>query len=153
LVVLEAGRVVQFDRAAVVRRSPATLLAALATGPMALLDMRVVADGGGYWLVRDDSDGEAVRLRAWTPALAGCVGAAVRVGVRPEDVVVVDTGSIPAVVERSAVLHPGGVICQVAGQRVTATVLSGQAYAPGDHVRLRVDHHTAFDPRNDRSIR
>jgi ABC-type sugar transport system ATPase subunit len=153
VVVLEAGRVVQVDRTAVVRRSPATMLAALATGPMALLDMRVVADGGGFWLVRDDPDGdEAVRLRAWTPALAGYGGAAVRVGVRPEDVVVADSGSIPAVVERSAVLHSGGVICLVAGQRVTATMQSGQACAPGDHVRLRVDHHTVFDPRTDHSI-
>jgi ABC-type sugar transport system ATPase subunit len=152
LVVLAAGRVVQVDRTSVVRRSPATLLAALATGPIAMLDMRVVADGGGYWLVRDDSGGEAVRLRAWTPALAGYVGAAVRVGVRPEDVVVAETGSIPAVVERSAVLHPGGVICLVAGQRVTAMMQSGPACAPGEQVRLRVDHHTVFDPATDDSI-
>lgn len=152
LVVLAAGRLVQCDRTSVVRRSPATLLAALATGPMALLDMRVAADGGGYWLVRDDPGGEAARLRVWTPALAGYVGSAVRVGLRPDDVVVAETGSIPAVVERPAVLHPGGVVCLVAGQRVTAMMQSGRRCAPGDQVRLRVDHHTAFDPTTDRSI-
>jgi ABC-type sugar transport system ATPase subunit len=152
LVVLAAGRVVQVDRTSEVRRSPATVLAALATGPMALLDMRVVADGGGFWLVRDDAGGEAARIRAWAPALAGYAGAAVRVGVRPDDVVVAETGSIPAVVERPAVLHPGAVICLVAGQRVTAMMQPGQACTPGDQVRLRVDHHTVFDPRTDQSI-
>jgi ABC-type sugar transport system ATPase subunit len=152
VVVLAAGRVVQVDRTAVVRRSPATLLAALATGPMAVLDMRVVADGGGYWLVRDDPGREAVRLRAWTPALAGYVGASVRVGVRPEDVVVAETGSVPAVVERPAVLHPGAVVCLVAGRRVTAMMQPGHASAPGEEVRLRVDHHAVFDRVTDLAV-
>jgi ABC-type sugar transport system ATPase subunit len=149
LVVMAAGRVVQVDRTATVRRSPATLLAALVTGPIATLAMRVVADGGGYWLVGDDADtGESVRLRAWTPALAAYVGTAVTVAVRPEDVVIADTGSILATVERAAVLHPGRYECLVAGQRVAAMAPIGESLRPGGRVRLRIDHHVTFDPRS-----
>ena len=121
---------------------------------MALLDMRVVADGGGYWLVRDDAGGgEAARLRAWAPALAGLRGLE-RCGWACDPAMSwwPTTGSLPAVVERSAVLHPGAVICLVAGQRVTAMMQPGQACAPGDQVRLRVDHHTVFDPATDQSL-
>jgi hypothetical protein len=47
---------------------------------MAFLPARLEADAGGFW-IRFGS----FRLRAWTPALAGCD--AIEVGVRPEDVV------------------------------------------------------------------
>jgi ABC-type sulfate/molybdate transport systems ATPase subunit len=153
LVVLAAGRVVQVDRTADVRRSPATLLAAMTTGPIATLEMRVVADGGGFWLTRHDpSTSESVRLRAWTPALASYVGAVVTVGVRPEEVVIADTGSIPAIVDRAAVLHPGRYECLVAGRRVTATAQPGVSLSSGDRVRLRIEHHVAFDPRSGVSV-
>jgi ABC-type sugar transport system ATPase subunit len=148
LVVLAAGRVVQVDRTSAVRRSPATLVAAMATGPIATLEMRVVADSGGFWLVRHHpAAGESVRLRAWTPALVSYVGAAVTVGVRPEEVVIVDTGAITATVERAVVLHPGWYECLVAGQRVIARAQPGLTPSPGDRVQLRIDHHVAFDPR------
>ncbi len=146
LAVLSGGRLVQFEQTSVVRRSPATVLAALATGPMEFIEMRVVAESGGYWLLRGDpGGGAAVRLRSWAPALAGHVGASVTVGLRPADVMVSDTGSIPAVVERVAVLNPGGVVCLVGGQRVTAMLQSGHACSSGDQVRLRIDRHVVFD--------
>jgi hypothetical protein len=120
---------------------------------MEFIDMRVVADGGGYWLLRDDpGGGEAVRLRSWAPALAGHVGAPVTVGLRPADLVVSETGSIPAVVERVAVLQPGGVVCIVGGRRVTAMLQPGHACSSGDQVRLRIDRHVVFDRGTDRSI-
>jgi hypothetical protein len=125
----------------------------MATGPIATLEMRVVADSGGFWLVRHDpATGESVRLRAWTPALASYVGAAVTVGVRPEEVVIADTGSILATVERAAVLHPGRYECLVAGQRVAAMAPTGESPSAGDRVRLRIDHHVAFDPRSGTNV-
>ncbi|HYN32202.1 MAG TPA: ABC transporter ATP-binding protein [Ilumatobacteraceae bacterium] len=153
LAVLSGGRLVQFDQTSVVRRSPATVLAALATGPMDFIEMRVVADGGGYWLLRDDpGGGQAVRIRSWAPALAGHVGAAVTVGVRPAEVMVSVSGSVPAVVERAAVLQPGGVVCLVGGRRVTAMLQPGHACSSGDQVRLRVDRHVVFDKPSGNAI-
>ena len=65
LIVLDEGRLVQFGDTAWIRRSPASLPAAAATGPLSLVEMTVVADGRGFWLVRDDpAGGETVRIRA-----------------------------------------------------------------------------------------
>ncbi len=75
LIVLDEGRLVQFGETSWIRRSPATLLAAATTGAVSLIDMTVVAEGGGFWLVRDDpAGGERVRIRAWAPSLARYVG-------------------------------------------------------------------------------
>ena len=153
LAVLDRGALVQWGSFDAVRRSPATLLAAAATGPISLMDLTVRADGGGFWLEREDAaGGERVRVRAWAPALAGHIGRTVRVGVRPQDVVISATGSVPARVERPLPVHVGGVQCTVAGARVTATDLSGSRPSAGDVVRLRIDHFVLFDPVTDATI-
>ena len=145
LIVLDEGRLVQFGETSWIRRSPATLLAAATTGAVSLIDMTVVAEGGGFWLVRDDpAGGERVRIRAWAPSLARYVGSLVTVGVRPENLVVSDNGSIPAVVERRLPIPAGGVHCVVAGTPLTATT-KGLDVASGDLVRLRVDQPIVFD--------
>jgi ABC-type sugar transport system ATPase subunit len=145
LVVLDEGRLVQFGDTAWVRRSPATLLAAAATGSLSLLPMTVAADREGFWLVREDpGGGELVRVRAWSPALNEYVGSLVTVGVRPDDLVVSDHGAIPAIVERRLPIPAGGVQCAVAGVPVMATT-DGADVVAGQRVRLRLDHLAVFD--------
>lgn len=145
LIVLDDGRLAQFGDPAWVRRSPATLLAAAATGSLSLLEMTVIADRDGFWLVREDpAGGELVRIRAWSPALDEYVGTLVTVGIRPDDLVVCDHGSIPAIVERYIPIPVGGVRCAVGGVPVMATT-DGADVAAGHSVRLRLDHLAVFD--------
>ncbi len=153
LAVLDDGRLVQFAPTEEVRRSPATVLAAAATGSISLLSMRVVADTQGFWLTGlDPVAAGMVRIRSWSPALADHVGRQVSVGVRPEHVVVGATGSVPAVVERPCSIPRGGIQCTLAGQRIVATSEPGSALEAGDLVQVRIDHHVVFDPSTDRAI-
>lgn len=152
--VLDRGRLVQFAERDVVRRLPSNLLAAVATGPMSLIEMIVVAEREGFWLQREGlGAGELVRIRSWTPALAAHVGTSVTVGVRPEDVEIADTGTIAATIESTAQLGVGGILCSVAGARVVAGVPEGPIPAANSAVRLRVHHHVVFDRVDDRTIR
>jgi len=154
LFVLDQGRLVQWGSTDDVRRAPATLLAAAVTGVMSLIDVTVLAEQDGFWLVREDpSGGEFVRVRAWLPALRAHVGRRVTMAVRPEDVVVSATGSLPARVERALPLDVGGIRCSIAGAPVTVTAPSGTKLASGDSVRLRIDHYVLFDPTTDEAIR
>lgn len=144
LIVLDQGRLVQCGDTAWIRRSPATLLAAAVTGSISLIEMIVVADGGGFWLMREDpAGGELARIRAWAPALAAHAGSRVVVGIRPEHLVVSDRGSIPAIVERCLPLPTGAVRSVVAGAPLTA--LTNSVVSAGDAVRLRIDHMVVFD--------
>ncbi|HSM67614.1 MAG TPA: ABC transporter ATP-binding protein [Ilumatobacteraceae bacterium] len=153
LVVLDGGRLVQYGATGIVRRSPATLLAAAATGALSLVEMTVVADGTGYWLMREDPrGGELVRIRVWAPAYGAHVGSTVIVGLRPEDVVVAERGEVPAVAERRLPISPGTVQCLVAGTQITATMPGTGGVTAGDHIRLRVDHLVAFDKRTEAAI-
>lgn len=145
LIVLDDGRLAQFGDTRWVRRSPSTLLAAAATGSLSVVEMTVTADRNGFWLVREDpAGGEPVLLRAWPPALTDYVGMRVTVGIRPDDLVVSDTGSIPAIVERRVPIPVAGVRCAIGGVGVMATT-GGVDVAPGDAVRLRLDHLAVFD--------
>ena len=151
--VLDDGQLVQVGETAAVRRGPVNLLAALATGKMSLIEMTVIPDQRGYWLVREDpADDELVRVRSWAPGLARYAGARVTVGVRPEDVEVSDTGTVPAIVERTAQFGAGGISCRVAGVRLTVATPMGQRLAVGSAVRLSVRHHVVFDRVDDRTI-
>ncbi|HSL73683.1 MAG TPA: ABC transporter ATP-binding protein [Ilumatobacteraceae bacterium] len=154
LAVLEQGRLVQFGATSEVRRSPVTLLAAAATGSLSLIDMTVVRDGTGFWLMREDpAGGELVRIRVWSPAFGGYAGQTVRVAMRPEDIVVSAQGTIPAVVERRLPVPVDRVQCSVAGVPMLISVTGSTSPAVGSRVRLRVDHVMAFDPRTDAAIR
>lgn len=153
LVVLDEGRLVQFDRTDEVRRAPATALAAAATGHVSLVLMTVVADTRGFWLMREDpAGGELVRIRAWAPVLRSYVGREVLVGLRPEHVVVDVNGTVAARVERRITASPGSVQCVVAGQRITATTEPGTAVTAGDAITVRIDHHIVFDPATDAAL-
>lgn len=153
LVVLDEGRVVQHGATSLVRESPATLTAAAATGSLSLIDMTVVADGTGYWLVREDPrGGEPVRIRVWSPAYRAHVGSVVTVAFRPEQLVVSPTGAIPAIVERRLPISRGGVRCSVAGASLMVTAEHAGGLTQGDAVRLRIDHLVAFDKLTDTAI-
>lgn len=153
LVVLESGRLVQQGATSLVRESPATLMAAAATGSLSLIDMTVVADGTGFWLMREDPDGgELVRIRVWSPAYRAHVGSIVAVAFRPEQLVVSATGAIPAVVEQRLPIPSGGVRCRVAGGSLLATAEHPGELGVGDAIRLRVDHLVAFDKLTDTAI-
>jgi ABC-type sugar transport system ATPase subunit len=152
LAVLDGGRLVQYAPTGDVRREPASVSAAVATGDVSFVETTVVADGTGYWLERDDpTGGEPVRLRGWAPALAAHVGHRVLVGLRAEDVVVHPSGAVPASVDRLVPLPAGGVQCTVGGARVTA-VRGDSSVSAGDRVRLRVERFTVFDPRTQAAI-
>jgi ABC-type sugar transport system ATPase subunit len=143
--VLDQGGLIQFDAADTVRNSPSTLFAAAATGPVSLIDVTVLAESSGYWLVREDPEGgERVRIRAWAPVLAHHVGRTVTMMVRPDDVVIAANGAVPARVERAVPWIDGGVRCSVAGVRITATADPDELSA-GDHVGLRIDRYRLFD--------
>jgi ABC-type sugar transport system ATPase subunit len=151
--VLDGGRLVQFGETAVVRRLPVNLPAAVATGPLSLIEMTVVGAQQGFWLQREDpAGGELARVRAWSPALADLVGTKVTVGLRPEDVEIADTGTVPATIRSTAQFAGAGVACLVAGVSVGATVAAGRPPAIGSAVRLRVHHHVVFDRSDDRRI-
>lgn len=151
--VLDDGRLVQAGETAAVRRSPVSLLAAIATGPLSLIEMTVISEQRGYWLVREDpAGGDLVRIRSWAPGLARYVGTTVTVGVRPEDVEVADAGTVPALVDRTVQFGSGGISCTVAGVRVGVGAPEGPRLAIGASVRLRLHHHVVFDRVDDRRI-
>ncbi len=153
VVVLDDGRLVQVGDPATVRRAPVNLSAAIATGPLSLIDMTVVSDQRGHWLFREDpAGGESVRIRSWAPGLTPHRGTTVTVGVRPEDVDITDTGPISAVVERTARFGTGSISCMVAGARVGVTVPIGSRPGLGSTVRLSVRHHVVFARGDDRRI-
>ncbi len=151
--VLDAGQLVQFGETAAVRRTPVNLLAAVATGPLSLIEMTVTTDRRGSWLVREDTaTGELVRIRSWAPGVARHAGTTVTVGVRPEDLEIDEVGTIPAVVERTARFGTGGISCLVAGTRMTVSPPTSGRPTIGDAVRLRCSHHVVFDRMDDRRI-
>ena len=151
--VLEDGRLVQFGDVAVVRRFPANVMAAAATGPLSLIEMTVIAEQRGFWLQREDpAGGELVRLRSWASGLAPHVGTKVLVGVRPEDVEISATGSIPGNVEPTSQFVAGGVSCTVAGVRIMVTAALGQRPPSRSAVRLRLHHHVVFERVSGRTI-
>lgn len=151
IAVLEHGQLVQVGETAAVRRAPTNLAAAIAAGPLSLIDMTVIAEQRGSWLVRDDPDGGApIRIRSWVPGLARYSGMSVRVGVRPEDIEISETGTIPA--NGVTQLGPGGVSGVVAGIRIGIAAPTSRRVATGSAVRLNLRHHVVFDRASERRI-
>ena len=148
LVVIHRGNVVQVDRPDSVRRSPATIDAAVGTGECWLIPATVSADRDGFWLDVDhqtdvDAAGPALRHRAWMPALADHIGAQVILGVRPGDVVVSPTGPILASVTKIVPGVAGVAYCDVGGWRFGLTPPA--KVREGDVVRVQIDHLVVFD--------
>ena len=151
--VLDDGRLVQVGETAAVRRNPVNLLAAVATGHLSLIEMTVISEQRGFWLVREDpAGGELVRIRSWSSGLGPHAGTTVTVAVRPQDVEIADTGTVPAIVESTAYLGAGGLMCTVAGVRMSVTAPVGPPPKIGSAVRLRLHHHVVFDRVGDRKI-
>lgn len=151
--VLDRGALVQWGTTEDVRHAPRNLLAAVATGPLSLIEMTVVAEQTGFWLLREDPEGgELVRIRSWSSGLARCVGSTVTVGLRPEDVEISSAGTMPARVATVAQFGIGGVSCTVAGVRVSVSAAPGRRPSSGDAVRLRVHRHLLFDRGDDTLI-
>ncbi len=142
LIVLDGSpaSVVQTGTPSEVHDEPASVDIASATGPLWRLRVEVSADGGGFWLSADG----AVRLRAWSPALAPHVGGEVTLGVRTAGLVRDDRGEAEATLLRIVPGAVGGLLCRWAGQLVTAagTATAEEIDSP---VRLRVDRPQLFD--------
>lgn len=141
LAVIDGGRVVQVAPTAEVRRVPATLAAALATGESSTLTVRVVADRQGFWL---DGESGSFRRRAWSPVLADWIGADVALMIRPDDVALSPAGSIDAAVVRTVPGQPATLICRI-GDRTISVHEHRPTVDAGDRVRLRLDHGVVFD--------
>jgi ABC-type sugar transport system ATPase subunit len=168
LVVVDGGEVVQVDVPEVVRRSPATVDAALATGDCRLVQAKVRADADGFWLIVPVRHGEpgaapAFRHRVWHRGFSGHVDAEVVVGIRPADVAVVDvvgagdvggaaasSGAVTGTVKRVVPGSAGVVECDVGGWGLGAR--GDSAVSVGDLVNLRIEHVMAFDAKRGRLI-
>ncbi len=150
VVVLDRGRVIQIASPAQLRRSPASLTAAVAAGELSCFPADVVSDQRGDWIVRRGPSG-AVAFRHAMPARAGAAAPRrVVVAVRPNDVEIDPTGPVHAVVERHV---PGAgfvVRCEVAGARVDVAARSRPDI--GTAVRLRVDRVMLFDATTELAI-
>jgi ABC-type sugar transport system ATPase subunit len=89
IVVLRDGRIAQLGAPLDMYRMPESRFVAefIGSPPMTVLPARLVADPPGYWIELGE-----VHIRAWAPALAPAAGGRVDVGIRPEDIVVDETG-------------------------------------------------------------
>jgi multiple sugar transport system ATP-binding protein len=155
LVVIDGGRVVQVGHPDVVRHSPASVDAALATGECWFLPARVDADQEGFWLsverrIDDGHTGPAIRHRAWSPALGERVGHGVMLGIRPGDVVQSASGSIEACVTKIVPGVRGSAACEVGGWRCALT--PRERVQVGEVVRVQIEHAVAFDAVTGRAI-
>lgn len=143
LVVLRGGGVAQVGTPLDVYAEPVDLDAATCTGTMSTLRVDVrAADGEGVWLVND-----AIRHRAWRPALRAHLGTTIRLGVRPEWVTI---GAGPYVADVVAVRRLGGrveVDCRIGGDVVEVHVdhVDRADVRAGDRVGVAIDRHLEFD--------
>ncbi len=151
IVVLDRGRVIQFAAPDEVRRSPASLTAALATGELSCFVAELVSGVGGAAVVRRGPSG-VVEFRHPVPAGSAAGGAgAVIVAVRPGDVVVDPRGPIDAIVERH-VFGPGlSISCAFAGVRVDVATRPPFPDV-GSRLRLRLGAASVFDAITERAV-
>jgi multiple sugar transport system ATP-binding protein len=161
LAVLERGRVVQLASPAEVYRRPATLGAAMSTGPYSVIPVRVAADGDGLVLVgaegadstghADRADTASFRHRITAPTLRDRLGETMLLGVRPTDAVLDGDGPITAVVLRTAAAPASTLICRVAGSEVT--VAGRHERVPsGQRLNMRFDAVTVFDRSSEHAV-
>ena len=147
LAVLVAGKIVQVGTPTEVYRRPVTLEAAEVTGDVSVLEVAVEEASEGFWLVADQ-----VRVRAWTPLLAGHAGRHLLMMVRPEDLVPSDAGGVTALVTRVPVYGSHVMVHAATGSgEVTARAVTTML-RPGDQVRLDPIRMVLFDPATRRIV-
>ncbi len=147
LAVLEGGRVAQLGTGEEVYGHPASRLVAELTGELALVPVTVEADPPGYWICH-----EAFRLRAWSPALGGYVGAQASLGLRPEHLVV--GGPADAEFVLGAVEHHGPYAVGRGELGMTPVSIRGSHadLRPGRRIRVRFAGYYLFDAVSGRTI-
>ena len=133
--------IVQVGTPAEVHDEPASLEIATATGPMWQVAVDVTADGNGFWL----SAPGAVRLRAWSPALAAFVGAKVILGVRTGGLVRDVDGEAEAQLVRIVPGATGELMCRW-GERLVNAVGVADGDDVGRTLRLRLERPQLFHP-------
>jgi multiple sugar transport system ATP-binding protein len=150
LAVLEHGQLVQMADPLDVQRRPATLSAAMATGPYSV-PVVVTSEQGDLVLVGVDRHGDLpFRHRVGAPELVDRIGETVLLGVRPTDVVLAADGPVTAIVQR----HTGPtsmVICSVAGGVVMASATRWRVTS-GQRLNMRFDSVTVFDRSSEHAI-
>lgn len=143
LVVLDGGRVAQFDTPIDVYQRPVSLVAAACTGDVSTLTAKVEADDDGLWLIHP-----AFRHRAWQPQLADYVGASVVIALRPTWARLDPNGPVGATITEAS---PGTSMITVAldAEGTTDHVMirsTSPAHRRGDHVAFGLDETVLFDP-------
>ncbi len=129
IVVLNGGRIEQHAPPRDLYERPASVFVArfIGTPPMNVLEL---APAGNAWTVRGDA---TPIVRATVDPTRGY-----RLGVRPEDIELADSGGLPAVVSQVEYLGADQLVdCSVAGQTVTVRTSTRHAVRPGDRVSLR----------------
>lgn len=134
------ARVVQVGTPVEIHQQPVDLDVASSTGPLWTLAVDVIADGDGFWLVRDD----AVRMRSWAPALRAHTGSTVLLGVRTEGLTKHENGDATARLDRIIPGSPGTLLCRWGDRMINA---NGDANAaePGSTIRLKIANPLLFD--------
>jgi multiple sugar transport system ATP-binding protein len=144
IVVMNAGRVEQIGAPLDLYDNPANLFVAgfIGSPAMNFLGGKLARNGSGLEVVL----GEGVHLPAPRSLPEALAGSSVTLGVRPEHLVVRDSG-VPAEV---IVVEPTGanteIYCKVAGKEITAVVRERHNFRPGERIRLAPEHTFLFDP-------
>lgn len=154
LIVLDAGRVIQDAAPLAVHAAPASLGAAIATGPLSVLRVAVgVRDVEVF--VGLDAGGSRVRWTTTGVALVDRIGDEVLLAVRPDDLepVPVDDprADVVAVVDRVIAVPHRTLQCRIGGQSLQAASGSTPPQ-PGSVVAFRIARAHLVDPTSERVI-
>ncbi len=141
VMVLNRGVIQQVGPPMELYRWPENRFVAGFIGAMSFLPGVLRAGNPGYWIKAGDQD-----LRAWTPTLAGHEGH-VELGIRPEDVVLDETG-YEAAVGRSVFLGDHGLAdCELGPEHKVQMRTEGNPPRTGGRVKIRLRRLHVFDPR------
>ena len=149
LIVVEGGTVVQSGTPSDVWLTPATLGAAISTGPLAIIEVTVARRDHGLVLTAgavSDDPSTSFTHRVAAPTFADRTGDRMILGVRPAHAVIDARGPVRAVVDRVLPGQPLTLWCRCGGQSLTATLEPGVAApARGQVVGVRIEHVVVFD--------
>ena len=151
VVVLDRGRVIQFAAPDVVRRSPASLTAAVAAGEVSCFPAELVSDAYGDRIVRHGPSGAVEFQHPVSSDTAGGGSRAVVVAVRPHDILLDPNGPIDAVVERHVPGAGRSISCGFAGVQVEVAARSPFPDV-GTRVRLRIRGLFVFDATTEYAV-